>query len=84
VLTLTTYADYIPEVDTEKPLPKPVAAAPDTGNVVNLHRSTAGRHGGLSQITYDPSPWYHRCPQSLRAMPRPWSHSQSISQSIGR
>ena len=51
MLTLTTYADYIPEVDTENPLPKPVAAAPDTGNVVNLHRSTAGRHGGLSQIT---------------------------------
>jgi hypothetical protein len=24
-----------------------------------------------------------RCPQSLRAMPRPWSHSQSISQSRG-
>jgi len=35
VLTLTTYADYIPEVEIEKPLPEPVAAVPDT-NVVNL------------------------------------------------
>jgi integrase len=34
VLTLTTYADYIPEVETENPLPEPVAA-PNT-NVVNL------------------------------------------------
>ena len=25
----------------------------------------------------------HRCPQSLRAMPRPWSHSQLTSQSRG-
>ena len=35
VLTLTTYADYIPEVETENPLPEPVAAVPNT-NVVNL------------------------------------------------
>ena len=41
VLTLTTYADYIPEQETENPLPEPVAAVPNT-NVVNLHRSTAG------------------------------------------
>jgi hypothetical protein len=43
VLTLTTYADYIPEQETENPLPEPVApASVDTGNVVTLHRSTAG------------------------------------------
>jgi integrase len=42
VLTLTTYADYIPEQETENPRPEPVAAAPDDGNVVNLHRSTVG------------------------------------------
>ena len=43
VLTLTTYADYIPEQETDNPLPEPVApASVDTGNVVNLHRSTAG------------------------------------------
>ena len=41
VLTLTTYADYIPEQETENPLPEPVAAVAET-NVVNLHRSTAG------------------------------------------
>jgi integrase len=35
VLTLTTYADYIPDVEAENPLPEPAAAAPDT-NVVNL------------------------------------------------
>ena len=43
VLTLTMYADYIPEQETENPLPEPVAPANvDTGNVLNLHRSTAG------------------------------------------
>ena len=43
VLTLTTYADYIPEEETVNPLPEPVApASVDTGNVVTLHRSTAG------------------------------------------
>jgi integrase len=43
VLTLTTYADYIAEQETENPLHEPVApASVDTGNVVNLHRSTAG------------------------------------------
>jgi integrase len=36
VLTLTTHADYIPEVETENPLPEPVAAPPPTTNVVNL------------------------------------------------
>jgi integrase len=35
VLTLTTYADYIPDVETENPLPEPVAARPKA-NVVNL------------------------------------------------
>ena len=35
VLTMTTYADYIPEVETENPLSEPVAAVPVT-NVVNL------------------------------------------------
>ncbi|HTH92367.1 hypothetical protein [Mycobacterium sp.] len=39
VLTLTIYADYIPEQESENPLPEPVA--PATGNVVTLHRSTA-------------------------------------------
>jgi hypothetical protein len=43
VLTLTTYADFIPDVETENPLSEPVALANvDTGNVLNLHRSTAG------------------------------------------
>jgi hypothetical protein len=37
VLTLTTYADYIPEQETENPLPEPVATPiPTKGNVVNL------------------------------------------------
>ena len=35
LLTLTTYADYVPEQETENPLPEPVAAVPDT-NVVKL------------------------------------------------
>ena len=35
VLTLTTYADYIPEQEVENPLPEPVAAVPKA-NVVNL------------------------------------------------
>ena len=35
VLRLTTYADYITDVDTQNPLPEPVAAVSDT-NVVNL------------------------------------------------
>jgi integrase len=34
VLTLTTYADYIPDVEAENPLPEPVAVAET--NVVNL------------------------------------------------
>ncbi|SRX95102.1 Phage integrase [Moorella thermoacetica ATCC] [Mycobacterium shimoidei] len=44
VLTLTTYADYIPDVEVENPLPEPVApAAPVNGNVVPLRRAdTAG------------------------------------------
>ena len=35
VLTLTTYADYIPDEEAANPLPEPVAAVPDT-NLVNL------------------------------------------------
>jgi hypothetical protein len=35
VLTLTTYADYIPDAEVENPLPEPVAAVAET-NVVNL------------------------------------------------
>jgi hypothetical protein len=38
VLTLTTYADYIPEQETENPLPEPVAAVAET-NVITLHRA---------------------------------------------
>jgi integrase len=41
VLTLTTYADYIPEVETENPLPEPVAAVPKT-NVVPLRHAQGG------------------------------------------
>jgi len=36
VLTLTTYADLIPGVGTENPLPEPVAAVPTTTNVVKM------------------------------------------------
>jgi hypothetical protein len=35
VLTLNTYADYIPEQEAENPLPEPVDAELNT-NVVNL------------------------------------------------
>ena len=35
VLTLTTYAHYIPEVETENPLPEPVAVPPKA-NVINM------------------------------------------------
>ena len=35
VLTLTTYADYIPDVETENPPPEPVVAQPKA-KVVNL------------------------------------------------
>jgi hypothetical protein len=41
VLTLTTYADYIPDVETENPLPEPVVAQPKT-KVVNLFWVAAG------------------------------------------
>ncbi len=40
-VTLTTYADYIPEVETENPLPEPVVVVPDT-NVVNLFGQKSG------------------------------------------
>jgi len=43
VLTLTTYADYIPEVETENPLPEPVAAAASAAqNVVELFGRQSG------------------------------------------
>jgi integrase len=35
VITMTVYADYVPEVETENPLPEPVVAPPKA-NVVNL------------------------------------------------
>jgi hypothetical protein len=42
VLTLTTYADYIPEQETENPLPEPVAAVPNTKVVqLQLHHNRA-------------------------------------------
>ena len=41
VLTLTTYADYIPEQETENPLPEPVAAVAET-NVVQLYPTEQG------------------------------------------
>jgi integrase len=40
VLTLTTYADYIPEVETENPLPEPVATSPKA-NVVNMFKQSS-------------------------------------------
>ena len=44
VVTMTTYADWMPEQEAPNPLPEPIAP-PSTGrasNVVNLHRSTLG------------------------------------------
>jgi integrase len=41
VLTLTTYADYIPDVEVENPLPEPVAL-PAKANVVPLRRAVEG------------------------------------------
>jgi integrase len=41
VLTLTTYADYIPEVETENPLPEPVLPVVNT-NVVPLRAAVQG------------------------------------------
>jgi integrase len=41
VLTLTTYADYIPEQEAENPLPKPVVAVRDT-KVVKLFGRQSG------------------------------------------
>jgi hypothetical protein len=50
VLTLTTYADYIPEVEAENPLPEPVAAVPNT-NVIKLFRVVGGlKADGLRQL----------------------------------
>jgi hypothetical protein len=40
LLTLTTYADYIPEQETENPLPEPVAPTAPATNVVPLHRNS--------------------------------------------
>ena len=42
VITLTVYADYIPEEGTVNALPEPQAPATPATNVVPLHRSTAG------------------------------------------
>ena len=42
VITLTVYADYMPDEDAVNPLPEPVAPATPATNVVPLHRSTAG------------------------------------------
>jgi hypothetical protein len=42
VLTLTTHADYIPEQETENPLPEPVAPTAPTTNVVRRHRVESG------------------------------------------
>ncbi len=43
IITLTVYADCIPEEAAVNPLPEPVApASVDTGNLVDLHRSPAG------------------------------------------
>ena len=42
VITLTAYADYIPEEGTVNALPEPQTPAGQTTNVVNLHRSTVG------------------------------------------
>ena len=42
VLTLTTYADYIPDVETENPLAEPVAAVPKTNVVVPLRHAQGG------------------------------------------
>ena len=49
VLTLTTYADYIPEQETENPLPEPpdpAKRAEPSSNVVNLFGAAAGPRGG--------------------------------------
>jgi len=35
-LTLDVYADYIPEVETENPLPEPVAPPARATNVVSM------------------------------------------------
>ena len=43
VLTLTTYADYIPDEEAANPLPEPVVpAASAARNVVQLHRTEQG------------------------------------------
>jgi integrase len=42
VITMTVYADWIPEVETENPLPEPVAAVPKANVVqLQLHRNRA-------------------------------------------
>jgi hypothetical protein len=40
VLTLTTYADYIPDVEAENPLPEPVAPTAPATNVFALRPAT--------------------------------------------
>ena len=42
VLTLTTYADYIPDVETENPLPEPVASPSEAlASVVPFRRQSS-------------------------------------------
>ena len=42
VLTLTTYADYIPDEEVANPLPEPVTAVPKTNVVVPLRHAQGG------------------------------------------
>lgn len=39
VITMTVYADYVAEVETENPLPEPLAAVPKP-NVVNIFKQS--------------------------------------------
>ena len=40
VLTLTTYADYIPDEEAANPLPEPVVPTAPPTNVVPFHRNS--------------------------------------------
>ena len=46
MLTLTTYADYIPEQDAENPLPEPVAAVAETNVVPPRPAAEGGKLAG--------------------------------------
>ena len=46
MLTLTTYADYILEQETENPLPEPVAAPPNTNERGSGQPSRSQQHLG--------------------------------------